>query len=784
LWFKSDDPMTTEARKPNRLIHETSPYLLQHAHNPVDWWPWSDEAFAEARRRNVPVFLSIGYSTCYWCHVMERESFEDEAIAAQMNKDFVCIKVDREERPDVDEVYMAATVMMTGRGGWPMSVFLEPAQRRPFWCGTYFPARAHPGLQMPTFPQVLDSLSKAYREQKDAVEQQSEELARAVREHLAGAAAPAQLSQEQVADAVTALLKIFDRTNGGFGQAPKFPQPVFLEFLLDARARAADDSTADAIDQAVRRTLDKMACGGIRDHVGGGFHRYAVDAYWLVPHFEKMLYDNAQLARVYARAARWYGDSWYESVARETLAYVQREMTGEGGGFYSAQDAEVDGREGLNYLWTPDEIRAALGPDNPEDADFAIKVYGLDQGTNFKDPHHPEEPARNVLRLDDRPDRIASQFNLSIDGFNERLKQINARLYAARMQRKQPRLDDKVLTAWNGLMIGAFATAARELEAPELLAPAQLAADFVLSDMIEPGAGLLRSYRAGVAKTPAFLEDHACLMHGLLELARSTSGEARTLNLKHAQIILALAKPAFFDETTGAIYDTRADSTELFVRTRSTHDGATPAGISVMLHALLDLADLTKDAALLRRAVQGLAAISSAVAESPVGTINSTRALLRMLIGDSATAEALTHAPPPKQPLKSASEVLPVEIYASIDRITVAQDTPAEFTLVIKIADGYHIPAADPGDSPAARSLIPFRVGIVNGTGIVAYAAYPEGETYADEIRVYKGSFELTVALERKGPITGRPLISVMYQACTDTECLAPVTVELDIALT
>jgi uncharacterized protein YyaL (SSP411 family) len=766
----------------NRLTRETSPYLLQHAHNPVDWWAWSDEAFGEARRRDVPVFLSIGYSTCYWCHVMERESFESEEIAAQMNEKFVCIKVDREERPDVDEVYMAATVMMTGRGGWPMSVFLEPHKRRPFWCGTYFPARAHPGLQMPTFPQVLESLSKAFREQKDAVEQQSEELARAVREHLAGAAAPAQVGQEQVADAVTALLKIFDRTNGGFGSAPKFPQPVFLEFLLDARERAADDSTADAIDQAVRRTLDKMACGGIRDHVGGGFHRYAVDAYWLVPHFEKMLYDNAQLARVYSRAARWYGDPWYESVARETLAFVQREMTGEGGGFYSAQDAEVDGREGLNYLWTPDEIRAALGPDNPEDADFAIKVYGLDQGTNFKDPHHPSEPARNVLHLDDRPDRVAARFNLSVDGFNERLATINKRLYAARMQRKQPRLDDKVLAAWNGLMVGAFATAARELEAPELLAPAQNAADFILSKMID-SRGLLRSYRAGTATTPAFLEDHACLMHGLLELARASTGEARDRNIKSAEKVLALARPAFFDDS-GAIYDTRADSTELFVRTRSTHDGATPAGISVMLHALLDLAEPTGDATHTKRAVQALATISSAVAESPVGTINSTRALLRMLVTDATTAQSLSQAAPRSQPLKSAAEVLPVEIYASIDRITVAPDAPAEFTLVIKIADGYHTPAADPGDSPAARSLIPFRVGVVNGTGIAAYAAYPPGQPYRDDnILVYEGSFELTIALERKGDFAGRPLISVMYQACTDTECLAPVTVELDISI-
>jgi uncharacterized protein YyaL (SSP411 family) len=772
--------------KANRLIHETSPYLLQHAHNPVDWWPWCDEAFEEARRRNVPVFLSIGYSTCYWCHVMERESFESEEIAALMNQHFVPIKVDREERPDVDDVYMAATVIMTGRGGWPMSVFLEPDKRRPFWCGTYFPATPRDGMQMPTFPQVLESLSKAYREQKDAVGQQSEELAKAVREHLAGQQATAQLSHEQVADSVSALLKIFDRAEGGFGQAPKFPQPVFLEFLLDARARAADEATGEAIDFALRRTLDKMACGGIRDHVGGGFHRYSVDGRWLVPHFEKMLYDNAQLARVYARAAHWYSDAWYAQVARETLAYVQREMTDPRGGFYSAQDAEVDGREGLNYLWTPEELRAALG-EHAADAELAIKVYGLDRGPNFQDPHHPTEPARNVLRLEDRPDRMAAKFDLSADDFKAKLRAINEKLYAARMQRKQPRLDDKVLAAWNGLMIGAFALAARELKAPELLEPAEKAAAFALSTMIQSTSGerrLLRSFRAGVAKTPAFLEDHSFLMHGLLELSRSVEAPQKERYLAQAKDLLGLVEGGFADESSGGSYDMRESAQDLFVRTRTTHDGATPAGVSVMLHDLLDLAELTGDKAYSERALKALISISGPVAENPTGAINSTRALLRFLVTGKDVAQALHSVgkAPPKR--SGAPTFLPVEIYASVDRVTVSSNKPAEVTLVIKIADGYHVPAADPGDGDAARSLVPFRVGIINGTGIAAFAGYPEGELYGeDRIRVYKGTFELPVALEAQGPIAGRPLISVMYQACTETECLAPVTVELDIAI-
>jgi uncharacterized protein len=776
---------SSQHRKPNRLVHQTSPYLLQHAHNPVDWWPWCDEAFEEARRRNVPVFLSIGYSTCYWCHVMERESFENDDIAAQLNRDFVPIKVDREERPDVDEVNMAATVKMTGRGGWPMSVFLEPTQRRPFWCGTYFPPT--PARGMPSFPQILASLAKAWQDQRDAIEQQSEEVAQAVREHLAAQRPPAQLGQEQVALAVQALLKIFDRTNGGFGTAPKFPQPVFLEFLLDARERAGDDSTADAIDQALRRTLDKMACGGIHDHVGGGFHRYAVDAYWLVPHFEKMLYDNAQLARVYARAARWFGDPFYEQVARNTLAYVQREMTHKDGGFFSAQDAEVDGREGLNYLWTPQEIRAAL-TDDPGDADFALHVYGLDQGPNFKDPHHPDEPARNVLRLEDRPERLAPRFNIPPETFNERLASINQRLYAARQTRKQPRLDDKVLAAWNGLMIGAFASAAREFEDPKLLVPAQKATDFILSRMTDSaGEGgerrLLRSWREGKATTPAFLEDHSFLIHGLLELRRADPTSAS--HLERAQALLGLAQAAFFDQT-GAMYDTRDNATDLFVRTRSTHDGATPAGISVMLHDLLDLAELAGNAAHRTEALQSVITISSAISENPVGTINSTRALLRLLLtddGGGATARlgAVPAAPPPQ---RSAADLLPVEIYASLDRVSVAEDKPAELSLIIKIQTGYHVPAANPGDSQAARAPIPFRVGIVNGAGVVAYADYPRGQPYGDPpIDAYQGQFELPIALEREGNWSGRPLLSVTYQACTDTECLAPVTVELDIAI-
>src|ERR1043165_6403662 len=331
----------------NRLAKETSPYLLQHAHNPVDWFPWGIEAFAEARKRGVPIFLSIGYSTCYWCHVMERECFESEEIAAQMNRGFLCIKVDREERPDLDDIYMAATQMTTGRGGWPMSVFLEPEKLRPFYCGTYFPPEPRGGMR--SFPQILEAISGAWKNERDEVAQQSETLANAVREHLGTVESTVPVGLGHVSKAAQTLLRMLDRVHGGFGSAPKFPQPVFLEFLLDIREVAADEATRDATDQALRLTLDRMACGGMNDQIGGGFHRYSVDEKWLVPHFEKMLYDNAQLAAVYARAGTIYNDDFYRRTARRTIEYILKEMTQPSGAFSSAQDAEVDGREGGNY---------------------------------------------------------------------------------------------------------------------------------------------------------------------------------------------------------------------------------------------------------------------------------------------------------------------------------------------------------------------------------------------------------------------------------------------------
>ena len=767
-------------RHANRLVDETSPYLLQHAHNPVSWYPWGEEAFAAARERDVPIFLSIGYSTCYWCHVMERECFENEAIAALMNERFVCVKVDREERPDVDDIYMMATMIHNqGRGGWPMSVFLEPGGLRPFYAGTYFPAE--PRMGMPSFPQVIEGISGAWRDRREEVMGLAESLAEAVARQMATDRAPIVVGRTQVTQAATALLQSLDRVNGGFGGAPKFPQPSYLELLMDVRLGAADEETAGAVDHALRLTLDAMASGGIHDQVGGGFHRYAVDATWTVPHFEKMLYDNAQLASLYARASRVYGDEYYASVARGTLDYVLREMRDERGGFFSAQDAEVDGREGLNYLWTAAQIREAL---EEEDAALAIRVYGLDRGANFQDPHHPEDGGRNVLRLDGRPERVAETIGVSAGALRERMESIDARLLAVRDRRKQPHTDDKVLAAWNGLMIGALAEAGTILGESRYVDAAAGAADVVVGTMVDGEGTLLRSSRAGRAGTPAFLEDHAMLIAGLVELhraCRAIDASADDRYLEAARRLAAVAREAFGAEG-GGYFDTRAAQSDLFVRTRTTSDGAMASGSSAMIHALLALHEETGERAYLDDALGALRSVSADIAANPLSTSNATRALLRMLaMPELAESEALGETPAPAV----EPGFTPVEIFASTDRVQIGEDRPGEFTVRLRIADGFHVLAAEPG--PGGEGLVALRVHVVGGTGLNAYADYPMGGAYegdaAAELLVHEGEVEFAIVVEAAEEWSGRPVVAVTYQACTDTECLMPMTVELDVAI-
>ncbi|MDP1663092.1 MAG: thioredoxin domain-containing protein [Phycisphaerales bacterium] len=763
-------PPADPDRTTNRLAASSSPYLLQHQHNPVDWYPWGEEAFAEARRRDVPIFLSVGYSTCYWCHVMERESFESKVIARQMNESFVNIKLDREERPDLDEIYMAATQMLTGHGGWPMSVFLEPRSLRPFWAGTYFPPL--PARGMPSFPQVLSRMSDAWRDQRDKIVAQAETVAGAITERLGARREPVAVGGEQVGMAVQTLLTIFDRAQGGFGHAPKFPQPVYLELLLAVRSRLTDPFHAEAVDTALRKTLDAMAMGGVFDHIGGGFHRYATDAAWTVPHFEKMLYDNAQLLSVYAQAAAELDDYFYAHVAARTVEYIQREMTAPSGMFYTAQDAEVDGREGLSYLWTPEEFAAAL---SPLDLDFALDVYGLKAGRNFQDPHHPDAPATNVPRLGERPSRETLG----------RLARVNAALLEARNLRKQPRLDDKIIRSWNGMMIASLARAGMLLDRPAWIEAAARASDpgfFTVFGGDERFASrVARVAASGVVHTGALLlEDAAAEAQAHAELARALQEPARAL--KNAAAAVAVAHE-LFTAGDGGLLDATA-SPDLFVRPRSTYDGAIPTGSSMMLNALIDLHELTGEPDYLHKALDLLGSLSAAIHESPIATANATRGLLRLLATQPEALAAVQKSAPRQAGPQGGIPGLDapaIEVFASEERLEVGEDHPAELHVRIVIPQGWHINDAFAGDE-SGGTVLPLVLGIASGTGVQPYAEFPHGEKVdGAQHGVLSGDVVFEVALERKGEWTGTPRLLLTYQACNDRACLAPVTVELEV---
>jgi len=784
-----------EAQVPNRLINETSPYLLQHAYNPVEWHPWGEEAFAEARLRDVPIFLSIGYSTCYWCHVMERESFEDPATAAVMNEHFVCIKVDREERPDVDDLYMTATQIMTGSGGWPMNTFLDPHTLKPFWCGTYFPPTAMQGR--PSFTQVLLGMSDVWQSKRDQAVKQAEQLAGAVQEQLAGSTKPAALGSAQITDAVSTLLQIFDRTEGGFGRSPKFPQPVYGLFLLDVRP-IVDDETRTAIDGALKLTLDRMAVGGVFDQVGGGFHRYATDANWTVPHFEKMLYDNGQLLSLYARAAALYDDDFYREIAQRIAAYVDREMTGSSGGFFSAQDAEVDSREGLNYLWNAAQIDAVL---NESDAEFAKDIYGVTNGANFRDPHHAEDDPSNVLRLEKRPADLAKQLGISLEEFQQIRRRIDTQLLAARDKRKQPSLDDKVLTSWNAMMITGLVQAGEVFDDSAMLDAAQRATDFILTTMRTSTGRLYRSYRkaegaVGKANHQGVLEDYAWTIIALLELDHAGRGNGE---YRKAASDLAEIMHADFADNEGVYTDVAHGRDDLFVRPRSTYDGATPSGIGVAIRSLIVMHSADPQGPWLDRAIAQLGGISQDIAERPVSAVNSVGAIISIIAQDGNAdrlkfGETLAQDQSTSNAPDATSSASVVEVYADRESITVDGDTPATLTLGFRIKPGYHILAADPAapDSEAGQGLIPLRVGLIEGNGIAVYADYPDGDPYGaqivgtDDLRVHSGEFRIKVAVEKKdgvGAGPGKPVLGVTFQACDDNSCLQPITVRIEVAV-
>jgi len=755
----------TDLHGRNRLGAETSPYLLQHRNNPVHWWAWGEEAFAAARALDRPIFLSIGYSTCYWCHVMERESFENEAIAEVMNEHFICIKVDREERPDVDDIYMAAVQAMTGGGGWPMSVFLEPHSLKPFLAGTYFPPEDRYGR--PGFRSVLMQVAGYWAQQREAVMQQADHVAEAVTNHLSLAGEPQPVDPDWVDTAVTQLLSVYDRQEGGFGRGPnKFPTPVNLDFLV---AAAWD---RPAVREAVLHTLDRMAMGGMYDQIGGGFHRYSTDPKWLVPHFEKMLYDNGQLASTYAEAFQRTGDPYYARVVRETLEYVLREMTAPSGAFYSAQDAEVNHREGGNYIWTERQIRDVLDAAGlSDDVDFVLEVYGFTAGPNFTDPHHPEDSAKNVLFLAAKPNEQAAAMGMPLDEFEQRLSRINAALLEARDKRDQPLTDDKVLAGWNGLMIAGMADGGRVLAEPRYIEAARRAAAFVLERMRAPDGGLLRTSRLGRARIDAFLEDYAFMIRGLLALHRAT-GDDKPLD--DAIDLARRARHRFRDGSAGAYFDTLPGQGDLFVRVKSTYDGAMPSGNGIMANNLLELYELTGDEAHMNDAVATLGALSHVLAARPMASVTSLLALKRIVDVDPDRLEQ----PRPAQ----NDEDMPVQISATPHQVRLAPSQSVTLDLTVRIADGYHINAHEPG----LDFLIPLEVKLIDGEGIELDVHYPTGGRFAGPegvVFTHHGTFALPLRLIRTGPITGRPAITVTWQACTETACLAPRTETLAVVI-
>jgi len=557
--------------KTNRLIGEQSPYLRQHAHNPVDWYPWGAEALARAKAENKPILLSIGYSACHWCHVMERESFENEAIAALMNENFVSIKVDREERPDLDQIYMDAVQMITGRGGWPLTMFLTP-DARPFFGGTYWPPEDRQG--MPGFPKVLTAVANAFRNGAHEVSHNVEKLGAALGALSEYEPKSGELRPDQAVVAARALAGAYDSVNGGIGGAPKFPNTFVFSLFL----RVFDAEGDEAMGEIVRHTLKKMARGGIYDQIGGGFHRYSVDERWLVPHFEKMLYDNAQLAVLYADAGRALNEPEFLDIARDILNYVLREMTSPEGGFYSSQDADSEGVEGKFFVWEPEEVEDILGAELTEIAEryFDISVEGNFEGENI---------LHRTLEVGD----AARMFHKSDAEIEAALRTIREKLFAAREKRVHPGRDDKILTAWNAMMISAFAVGYRALHEPRFLEAAQRAANLIMTQMWD-GRALKRSYKDGAARFNAYLEDYALLAGAMIDLYEA-SLDARYL--EHARTLAAVILERFIDRAKGGFYFTSDDHEALITRSKAAFDGSTPSGNSAAVAALLRLFEYT-----------------------------------------------------------------------------------------------------------------------------------------------------------------------------------------------
>jgi uncharacterized protein YyaL (SSP411 family) len=725
----------------NRLILEDAPYLLQHAHNPVDWRPWSDAAFEAATREDKPVFLSIGYSTCHWCHVMERESFEDPAIAALLNEHFIPIKVDRETHPDIDEIYMTAVMLLTGRGGWPMSTFLTP-EGKPFFGGTYYPPEQ--------FTALLEQVAQVWRERRGEVEAQAARIGDAVKEQNRLGGKSAELDPGVAGLAVAAMHQIYDDMQGGFGQAPKFPQEPWLFLLLDQAERSNNPQALEMLET----TLGHMARGGINDQVGGGFHRYSTDQAWLVPHFEKMLYNQAHLSRLYLGAWRLTGKQRYRRVASRTLDYVAREMTAPDGGFYSATDADSEGEEGRFFTWTPAEIRDALAP---EDAALAESVYQVSPNGNFE--------GRSILYRDQGLERFAEDNGIDIDALRKRLDDINSVLWHVRSQRPPPLRDDKIVTAWNGMMITAFAQGADLLGSADYRETAERAAKFIWRHNRPSPGHLWRVHRAGRSSVPGTLEDYAYLAEAMLHLYDLT-GERRWLG--HAGELADSLLERFVDVEGGGFFMSEAQAS-ITAMGRPRDDGtdnATPSGSSVALRVLQRLWTRTGKLAYRQQLERLIGRFAPEIAQQPHQYGYMLTAILSHHQGELASRAY------------AAQGAIWLE-----GRLT---GTPAgqRLTVDIEIPPGWHINS----DKPGHADLIGTRLQLPPETGgwALGPVVYPEGAplqlTFHDKpISLYAGRVRLEAQITpSSSPPSGQTLpVEIRLQACNDEVCLPPETATL-----
>ena len=620
-----------EHKHTNHLIHETSPYLLQHAHNPVDWYPWGDEAFQKAKGQNRPILLSIGYSACHWCHVMERESFEDEKIAALMNDLFVNIKVDREERPDLDEIYMNAVQMLTGRGGWPMTVFLTP-EGKPFYGGTYFPPEDRYGV--PGFPKILQGVANAYREKPQDVERSVEQILAALQRMSLSTESQQPFSSDIIGQSAEQLAQAYDTDHGGLGKAPKFPNVGVYELFL----RHYHHSKKSRFLEMVTHTLTKMARGGIYDHLGGGFHRYSVDEKWLVPHFEKMLYDNAQLVRIYAQVYSVTGEPLFKQVVDETMNYLMREMLHTEGGFYSTQDADSEGEEGKFFVWSETEITRIVGEESSE---IFCRIYDVSEEGNFEENNilHP------ILTLE----QASKFFRRDLREIESLVSVAKGKLFQEREKRPKPFRDEKILTSWNGLMLSGLAEAIKISRQPAYLEAANRTVDFIFTKMFRDGR-LLHTYKSGTGKILGYLDDYAFLAAGLLDLFEASVNRA---HLDRALELAEIMLHEFWDEAGGGFFYTGRSHERLIAQSKPIFDGSIPSGNAVATQVLLRLYHYTGKEDYLKRAEKILRAYYNAMENQPFGFAHMLAALdfyLQkpkevVLVGDKKdpeTAELLT----------------------------------------------------------------------------------------------------------------------------------------------